>query len=583
MEPLTRIHDIPFYQLDKYPKSNALNYKKNGAWKHFSTQEVCRQVKELSNGLYTTFGTGSNIGIFSRSGLPQWNILDFSIMRSGNISVPIHGNCSLQDLTHIVQDAGLKVVFVQEELQKKKIQDLDLKELLVIGLEQIDGIPYYEDLFKSDDSGVSQLNIDPDGLATILYTSGSTGLPKGVMLSHNNIISNIKSTISLIPINHKHTSASYLPLSHIFERMTSFVFMSVGANIYYIDDPKKLLQYVQEIRPHYMTSVPRVLEKVYSFINKEIKKSGFIRKKIVNWALASRKRARRGSLNPLRRLELSICDLLVFRKWRKVIGGRIQGLIVGAAAMPPHIAKLFSDAKIHIREGYGLTETSPIISFNRFEAGGNRFGTVGIPIPSVKVQIRNPNENGEGEIVVKGPNVMLGYYNMPELTKEKIDPEGWFHTGDIGKIVHKRFLTITDRKKNIFKTLSGRYVAPQSIESLINRNDFVDQNMIIGFNRPHLSALIIPNFTLLESWCKENKVHWTAPQFMVLHPKVVKLYKDIVEEINSNLKRHEYIKNFHLLHEEWSVTTGEYTPTLKLKRKNILEKYEKQISKLYSN
>ncbi|MCL4107780.1 UNVERIFIED_CONTAM: hypothetical protein GTU68_027165 [Idotea baltica] len=332
-----------------------------------------------------------------------------------------------------------------------------------------------------------------------------------------------------------------------------------------------------------MTSVPRVLEKVYDHINKAIKSAGPIKKQIIKWALISSKKGRKGSVNPLRRLELLICDVLVFRKWRHVLGGRLEGLIVGAASMPAHISYLFNDAGIKIREGYGLTETSPIVSFNRFEAGGNKFGTVGIPIPSVDVKIFNANENGEGEVIVKGPNVMLGYYKNEALTNEKIDENGYFHTGDIGTFVKKRFLQITDRKKNIFKTSSGQYIAPQIIENKLRINSLIDQSMIIGYNRPYLTALIIPNFDLLKVWCEKNKVHWTGPQYMVLHPKVVELFQGIIDKINLELKRHEYIKKFHLLYEEWSIDSGEYTPTLKFKRKVILEKFSKEIDLMYNS
>lgn len=580
--PLNRLHDIPFYQMDKYSDDSAIVHKVNGKWVKHSSQQICDEVTALSHGLAKRYAGRTNIGIFAESSVAQWNIVDFAIMRAGHVSVPLHGNASKADIIHIIKDSEMKLIFVYGDDQLKLLDELQLQNLEICSLEKVEDLMFYRDLFEKEaPKGFDPNRIATDDLATIIYTSGSTGLPKGVMLSHSNIISNIKSSISLIPVNHRHTTASFLPLSHIFERTATYAYLTVGASLHYIDDPKSLLKNIQEIRPHYMTSVPRILEKVYDYINKEIKNSGIIKKKIVKWALTSSKRARKLSLNPLKRVELVICDLIVFRKWRKLMGGRLRGMLVGAAAMPPHIAMLFCDAGILIREGYGLTETSPIVSFNRFEAGGNKFGTVGIPLPGVNVKILDPNENGEGEIVVKGPNVMIGYYKNEALTNEKIDKDGWFHTGDVGKITHKRFLTITDRKKNIFKTTSGRYVAPQVIEALLKTEELIDQAMIIGFNRPHLSALLVPNMAMLENWCKENNVHWTGPQYMVIHPKVVKLYEEIIEEINGDLKRHEYIKKFHLHHEEWSVSTGEYTPTLKLKRKDIVAKYEKQVKKMY--
>ncbi|WP_235298496.1 AMP-dependent synthetase/ligase [Portibacter marinus] len=575
MEPLKFIHDIPFYQKAKYPNERALCTFENEEWVEISIHEICDQILRLSYGLAKKYNR-TNIGIFAGYGSPYWNIVDFAIMHSGNVSVPIHGNVSKEDLEHIIQDAQLEVIFVGGDEQLSQLDE----SLLTYSLERIGGKKHYSALFSEASDTVARPTSEND-LATIVYSSGSTGLPKGVMLSHNNIISNIKSVISLLPIHHRHISASYLPLSHIFERTAVFTYMTVGASVYFIKDPKNLVTSVKDIRPHYMTSVPRVLEKVYTHIYRGIKTSGPVKKRIIKWALKSSKKGRKHSANPLRRFELLICDLLVFRRWRKVLGGRLQGIIVGAAAMPAHISYLFYDAGIKIREGYGLTETSPIVSFNRFEAGGNKFGTVGIPIPSVEVCIENPDETGAGEILVKGPNVMLGYYNNQELTDEKIDEQGFFHTGDVGRFVKKRFLQITDRQKNIFKTSSGQYVAPQVLENNLKVIDLIDQAMIIGFNRPFITALIIPNFKALEDWCQVNNVHWTAPQYMVLHPKVVEKYLELIDRVNAKLKRHEAIRSFHLLHEEWSVDSGEYTPTLKLKRKTILEKFEKEINRMY--
>jgi len=576
MEPLTFIHDIPFYQKQKYASNKALCSNESGTWNKLGIVEVCDQIVRLSAGISAQY-VGRNIGIYADYGSPYWNIADFAIIKSGNVSVPIHGNASSEDLNHIVADAKLEVIFVSGKDQLGLVP----KKVKVYTLERMPGQAHYSDLFLEPSDTVIK-PFHEDDLATIVYSSGSTGLPKGVMLSHKNILSNIKSVISLLPIHHKHEAASYLPMSHIFERVAVFTYMTVGASVYYIKDPKKLMPAVREIRPHYMTSVPRVLEKVYDHIYRGIKTAGPLKKRIVRWALASSKKGRKHSANPLRRLELLICDLLVFHRWRKVLGGRLEGIIVGAAAMPAHISYLFYDAGIKIREGYGLTETSPIVSFNRFEAGGNKFGTVGIPLPSVKVKIEDPDENGAGEILVKGPNVMLGYYNNEALTKERIGADGFFRTGDVGKFVKKRFLQITDRQKNIFKTSSGQYVAPQVIEHKLKIENLIDQVMIVGFNRPYITALIIPNFMALEDWCEENKVHWTGPQYMAIHPKVVDLYEAKLKEINAELKRHEVVRKFHLLHEEWSVGTGEYTPTLKLKRKSILVKFKKEIEKMYA-
>jgi long-chain acyl-CoA synthetase len=364
--------------------------------------------------------------------------------------------------------------------------------------------------------------------------------------------------------------------------MVLYTYVAVGAKIFFIDNPQNLLKYIKEIKPHYISSVPRVLEKVHNEINFRVKKSPLLKRKIVKMALKAGERETKQLWNRIINSgQLMLADLLVYRSWRKVMGGKLKGIIVGAAAMQPHISRLFDRVGIPVKEGYGLTETSPVISFNRFEVGGSRYGSVGIPLPGVEVKILNSNENGEGEIIVRGPNVMMGYYNNESLTKEKINPDGWFHTGDIGKF-EQHFLYITDRKKNIFKTSSGKYIYPQKIENLLKQHDAIDQCMVVGFQRPYISVLILPDFQFLKSWCKKNSIHWTAELYMVENDRVKIFYDDIFEKMNLSLKNHEKIKSHTLLAHEWTVETEEYTPTLKLRRAKILEKYDKKIDLMYS-
>ncbi|NJK84082.1 MAG: AMP-binding protein [Saprospiraceae bacterium] len=342
--------------------------------------------------------------------------------------------------------------------------------------------------------------IHEDDLATIVYTSGTTGEPKGVMLSHKNIVSNIKATIALVPINCDKITISFLPLSHIFERMVTYTYLATGASLYYIQHIETLLDDLQRIRPHYFTVVPRLVERAYDTILERATTLSPLRKKILFWSIKVGKQYPERRLNFGYWCKLQLATVLVFNRWRAMAGWRVEGIIVGAASLAPELGRLFTAAGFNLREGYGLTETSPVIAFNRFEPGGYRFGTVGIAVPSVEIKIDGEEE---GEILVKGPNVMLGYYNKPDDTQAVLLPEGWLRTGDVGKIVHRHFLQITDRKKDIFKTSSGKYVAPQPIEALLKTSPYIAQSMIVGFQRPYITALIVPHFTLLKQWCEE--------------------------------------------------------------------------------
>ncbi|HEB62092.1 MAG TPA: long-chain fatty acid--CoA ligase, partial [Bacteroidetes bacterium] len=458
----------------------------------------------------------------------------------------------------------------------------------IFSIEKIDQVAHWTSLqAKPTEAKTAEIekiksSIREDDLVSIIYTSGTTGHPKGVMLSHKNIVSNIKSIIPLIPINHEKKALSFLPISHIFERMINYTYMATGASVHYAEKTDKIVENLNEIKAHYFATVPKLLEQMYDSILDTAAQKGVLQKRIISWAInlaMNYQEYKKRSV--FEWIQHRVADILVYRKWRNLLGGNVEGIIVGAAALRPELGRLFSAAGIHTREGYGLTETSPVLSVNRFEPGGFRFGTVGIAVPGVEIKIENQNEEGEGEIVVRGPNIMMGYYLLPEETKKVLDQDAWFNTGDIGKIVHKHFLQITDRKKDIFKTSSGKYIAPQVLENKLRTSHYILQSMIIGFNRPFVTALIVPNFAALKIWCKTNGVHWTAPQFMVINPKVMELMTKIIEEINQDLTHHKKIKNFHLLHEEWSVETQEFTPTQKIKRAYLLKKFEKEIKAMY--
>jgi long-chain acyl-CoA synthetase len=581
-----RLFDILPYQLAKYPQPVAAAHKEQGQWKKFSTQEAIGQIDRYSAAfLQLGLKKGDAAALICISGSATWNFLDLALQQVGVVVVPIHSNQAAAHIEYIFNDAEIKYCFADGEELFEKISGL---KACLPGLREVFSFQYFQGPETLNDAQRAEIQarkdeITEDDLATILYTSGTTGQPKGVELTHKNIVSNVKSVISVIPVNCDHTVLSFLPLSHIFERMVTYTYFAVGASLHYAERNDQLPQAYRDVRPHYFTAVPRLLEKVYEHIYAQTLKGPLFKRKIVRWSL------RLGERYHLRRkpdflywLQLRVADLLVYRLWRKAMGGRIIGISVGAAALEEKLGRIFSAAGIAIREGYGLTETSPVLTFNRYEPGLNRFGTVGVPIPGVSVRIGEPDENGEGEIQAKGPNVMRGYYKLPEETRAAFTADGWFRTGDVGKIVEHRFIKITDRQKDIFKTSSGKFIAPKHLESKLQLSPYIDQCMVVGFRRPHVVALILPNFPLLQLWCVENKVHWTSPQFMVINPKVEKFFKTLVEEINADLPPHEKIRNFLLVHEDWTAETGQLTPTLKLIRSAIEKKFEKEIEKLYS-
>jgi long-chain acyl-CoA synthetase len=582
----TRLFDILPFQAQRYPQKTALAYRKDGNWIHFSTEKCLQLAQEASAGLHAMgVRKGDKIAILCEQSTPFWNILDLAILQLGAVVVPLHSNVNAYQLQYILSECTVKYCFVSTESERERIEELrfSLPSLIKIFLSENDFSSY---ACEPDEAEIAQLEsiksgIQEHDLATIVYTSGTTGAPKGVMLSHLNIVSNIKAILPLLPINHTKIAVSFLPLSHIFERLTTFIYMVAGTSLYYIESIEKVSETLREVKPHYFSSVPRLLEKVYQNIIEERDNRNVLQQKIINWALniGSQYESVQQETIPFI-IKKTIADWCVYRHWRKALGSRVEGIIVGAAALQPSLGRLFSAAKIPIREGYGMTETSPVIAFNRFEPGGVRFGTVGIPLTGVNVRIDAPNEKGEGEIMVQGPNVMLGYY-LKKAETDAVLQNGWLRTGDIGKMVHKRFLQITDRKKDIFKTTHGKYVSPIHVENHLRSSSMIEQCMVSGANRPYVVALIVPSFGQLKKWCAENRVHWTAPQYMVINPKVEKMFNKLIYALNEDLENHERIQKYALLFEDWSIEGSELTPTLKIRRSMISEKYKDALSGLY--
>lgn len=588
-----RLFDILPYQQARFANERALAVREGEGWRRFSTEACIAEVNKVSAGLLDLgIAKGDNVAVIASMCSPAWNFFDLGAQQIGAAVVPIHGGANVSEIAFILRETEAKVCLTANAMFADQVEAIraDLPHLQhVFSIKPAEGVPAWDELVKTPTEAHAQkieaikATIGEHDLATIIYTSGTTGEPKGVMLSHRNIVSNIKSVISLIPVNFECQVFSFLPPSHIFERMVIFTYMATGASIYYPAGRDSLSEDLRQARPHYLTAVPKVLERVYHDILAEIAKKPLLLRKIARWAIKMGENYNETKRFPLPTYWLwhLVADILVYRQWRKRLGGKVRGIVVGAAALQPELGRLFSCAGIRIREGYGLTETSPVVAFNRFEPGGVRFGTVGIPVPGVEVKINEPNAEGEGEILVRGPNVMLGYFKKKEDTQAVLDADGWLHTGDVGKFVFRRFLRITDRQKDIFKTSTGMYVAPQLVEHAMRANPFIEQCLIIGFNRPAVSALIVPHFPTLKRWCSEHNVHWTGPQYMVLNPKVLQKMEQEVENVNATLPRHQRVRHFRLLHQNWTEETGELTPTLKAKRHVILEKYQKDIEEMY--
>ena len=591
----TRLFDCIDWQLEKFTKEDMFAAKEDGVWRKYSTKEIKQLVDSLSMGLLHAgigYQDGSiegrdKVAILSNN-RPEWLILDLAVQQTGAVLTPIYPTINVNELEFILNDASVKLVFVSDQELYDKVQSIRDKTPTVQAVYAFNPIQkalnWKALLHSGNAEDLSELKaskerIKSDELATILYTSGTTGFPKGVMLSHNNILDNIRNVEEILePIcGSKDRSLSFLPLNHIFERMVSYIYIYRGVSIYYAESLDTVGDNLREVKPTLFSTVPRLLEKVYErIINKGRELTG-IKKAMFFWAVAlGNKYEIDKNLGLWYNLQLAIANKLIFSKWREALGGNVRAIVTGAAACQVRLLRIFTSAKLVIMEGYGLTETSPVISVNRFEAFGRKFGTVGNVIKNVEVKLAE-----DGEICCRGSNVMMGYYKRPDLTAECIDNEGWFHTGDIGVWVDERFLKITDRKKEIFKTSGGKYVAPQPIENKMKESPYIEQMMVVGAERKFTGALIVPAMENLKTWCEKNGIGTSNHLEILQHPKVLELYKSVVEKYNSLFNPVEQVKKFELLNSEWTIAGGEMTPTLKLKRKVIMEKYGDSVERIY--
>jgi len=590
---LRRLFDCIPYQLEKDPIPDMLNEKEAGRWKSYSTADVAEIVNRISAGL---LGMGISRGDMSPLGRdkvailsknrPEWVMLDLAVQQIGAILTPIYPTINVNELEFVLNDAQVKLVFVNDEETFHKVMNVknkvpSIRE--VFTFEHAAGARHWKEMLVTPTPEILKniLSISDtikyEDLATIIYTSGTTGTPKGVMLSHRNILSNVLACIPCFPPGERNKVLSFLPLNHIFERMVTYLYLFNGTAIYYAESFETIGENLKEVKPQMFTTVPRLLEKVYDKIMAKGNELKGVKRKLFFWAhdLANKFEINK-SLPAWYRIQLALANKLVFSKWREALGNNLKCIVSGGAAAQVRLIRIFTAAQIPIMEGYGLTETSPVISVNRYNVKERMFGTVGPLIDEVEVKLAE-----DGEILCKGPNIMMGYYKRDDLTREVIK-DGWFLTGDIGTLVDGKFLKITDRKKELFKTSGGKYVAPLPIENKLKESIYVEQVMVVGAERKFVGSLIVPSFHNLNEWARTNGVKTNSNEELIRHPKVIELYKELIESFNKYFNHVEQIKKFELLPQEWSIETGEMTPKMSLKRKVLMEKFKPAIERIYA-
>ena len=578
---LNRLFDLIPYQISTYNKKIAFAQKSDGAWKTYSSRDVKTIVDNLSLGLLALqISAGDKVAIISEN-RPEWNFVDFALQQIGAISVPMYPTITTEDYAYIFDHAEVKMIFVGDQaIYAKAVEVGGLRT--IYSFDSMEGVQNWRSLVELGESGDlakledSKSRVKNEDLFTIIYTSGTTGKPKGVMLSHANILSNVFAVSDrMTPVPGVSTALSFLPLCHIYERTGSFCFLYLGFSVYYAESMERISDNLKEVRPHVFNTVPRLLEKVYDkIVAKGYGLSG-VKKQLFFWALNLGL-----SYDPTEEkggwydFQLKMANKLIFSKWREALGGNIMQINSGSAALQPRLARVFWAAGIKVCEGYGLTETSPVVSATYGTSDGMRIGYVGKVVKDVQVKI-----GSDGEILVKGPNVMLGYFKQPDMTAEVLQ-NGWFHTGDIGEL-HGEFLKITDRKKEMFKTSGGKYVAPQVMENKFKESLLIEQLMIVGEGKNYPAALVVPSFDGLREYCRRKDIPYTSDAEMVLKPEIREKYQSEVENLNKHFAKWEQVKRFKLLDRPWGIDSGELTPTLKLKRKVINQKFFKEIEGIY--
>lgn len=586
----TRVFDL----LDLYPKkfghkSDMYGNKVDGKWKTWSSQDTIEMIHQLAAGMICNgVKRGDRVGLISGN-RPEWNITDFAAQLCGAVLVPVYPNLSEADLAFVIKDAGLVAFIAEGKVLCDKVNTAVVASGCAVKIVSIDKTDGFESIAQwcekgkdnphSQDIEAVKKETTPETLLTLLYTSGTTGTPKGVMLTHRNLVSNFTILCDLPPVDHTCRVLSFLPLNHIYERMLSYLYLYRGPSIYYAESIEKVGDNIRETNPHMFSCVPRLVEKVYDRIIAKGEQLTGMKRALFFWAveLGEQYDIRPENRSAWYNFKLSIASKIIFSKWREALGGNVRAMVSGGAALNERLARIFWAAGIPILEGYGLTETSPVIAVNTLEPDSVRFGTVGKVIRNNEVKIAE-----DGEILVKGPNVMKGYWNRQDATDEVIDTDGWFHTGDIGIIVENRFLKITDRKKEIFKTSGGKYIAPQRIENMLNSSRFIEQSMVVGDGQKFAAAIVVPAFTFIRDWAARKNINVGETNAEIAANKEVfaRIMKE-VEKMNKDLAQYETIKTVAVVADAFTVDTGELTPKLSLKRKVILKKYESQVNRIY--
>lgn len=585
---IKRVFDILELYKTQYRKNDVLSSKVNKEWKKYSSDDLINYSNWVS---YALIKMGllptDKISIISNN-RPEWNFCDFGSQQANIITVPIFPTISNHDLQFILNHSEAKLIFISDKAIYAKLMALekDLPNVKhIISFEKIEGLMSFDEFINLgiendvfEKVKIIKDSILPSNLLTILYTSGTTGTPKGVMVSHFNLVSNVIACQGFAPFESTWKALSFLPLNHVYERMVCTLYLYKGISIYYAEGLETIGDNLKEIQPQIFVSVPRLIERVYEKITATGEKLTGVKRKIFDWSLRIANKYEPNNKNGLwYNIQHKIADKLVYSKWRAAVGGKLVCIASGGAALNPKLERIFLCANIVCLQGYGLTETCVVVSVNRYGDDNIRIGTCGPVIEGVEVKIAEVN----GEILVKGPNVMSGYYKNEAATKEVIDKDGWFHTGDVGTFIEGKFLKITDRIKEIFKTSSGKYIAPLMIENKIKESRFVEQSMVIGEGQKHASALIVPSFTNFREFCKDNNIAWTTNEEMSKHTELKQIINEHIKQINMVLAPYEQLKRCEILTNDWSIEGGELTPKMSLKRKVITEKNISIINKIF--
>jgi long-chain acyl-CoA synthetase len=584
---IERLFDIPYYQKQHHPLQTALAAKENGKWISYSTDDLIAEANAISLGLLAMgVEPGDKIANIANN-RPEWNFLDYGMLQIGAVHVPIYPTITDEDYNYILNHAEVKYIFVSSKELYERIAKIAAEVPTVKGVftfDKVAGAKHWTEVKEAGKGGdlkkveAIKKDIKADDLFTIIYTSGTTGFPKGVMLSHRNVASNVVASDKRVPIQPGDKSLSFLPLCHIYERMLTYMMMYRSISIHYAESMETIGDNLKEIKPEVFSAVPRLLEKVYDKIVSKGHELTGVKKGLFFWALNLGLRYElRGKNGWWYETQLKLANKIIFSKWREALGGNVKAIVSGAAALQPRLARVFWSANIPVLEGYGLTETSPVISVNYLETLQVEFGSVGPVLEGVEVKIAD-----DGEILCKGPNVMMGYYKRPELTAEVIDADGWFHTGDIGTFTAEGNLKITDRKKEIFKTSGGKYIAPQVMENKFKESLLIEQLMVCGEGRNFPSALISPAWDNVKYWCEHHGIAFTTPAEVIKNPQVIEKFQHEIDHYNAGFGQWEKIKKFKLLPVTWGVDTGELTATMKLRRKVIMDKYKSEYESMYA-